>query len=315
MRILLTDTHSLLGHSAARLLLDKGLTVKAPADPALPPHPRLEPCDLDLEDPHQLTAQLQGCQAALYLVHRAPQDMAAALRQTRHLLQACHQAHVRRLLATFPATVLGTGPEPVDEQSDYLPGDTPSPWDDALWAMEAEVLAANSPRLPTTTLLTTALMGPEDPHLEGARLLLDLARGLLPLLPEASLALTDARDVARAHLEALHRGRPGQRYLLGAPATSLHEIATLVAQHRNQPAPPRTRLSPRDLPAALQRAAPLLRRAGARGQALEALLWQLQSLPAHTKHHKAQAELDYKPRHARVTLKDTLAWLDQQDLW
>src|SRR5207248_4919334 len=56
-------------------------------------------------------------------------------------------------------------------------------------------------------------------------------------LRSTGLNLVDVRDVARGHVLALERGRPGERYLLGGVDLTLREVFAAVADLAGRPRP------------------------------------------------------------------------------
>jgi len=56
-----------------------------------------------------------------------------------------------------------------------------------------------------------------------------VASGRYRAYPRIGVNLVDVRDVARGHVLALERGRPGERYLLGGVDLTLREVFTAVA--------------------------------------------------------------------------------------
>ncbi|MGI8468210.1 MAG: NAD-dependent epimerase/dehydratase family protein [Pyrinomonadaceae bacterium] len=60
------------------------------------------------------------------------------------------------------------------------------------------------------------LLGSGDERLSSTKLILDFMAKKLPITPSGGLNFVDARDAATAFLNALDKGRHGERYLLGA---------------------------------------------------------------------------------------------------
>jgi dihydroflavonol-4-reductase len=96
---------------------------------------------------------------------------------------------------------------------------------------ERAVLALNGPEFAAISAIPTLPIGPGDvSRTAPTRLLLDLARGRLPALLETSMNFIDVRDLARALIAALDRGRGGERYLLSGHDLRLSEVAAQVAK-------------------------------------------------------------------------------------
>jgi dihydroflavonol-4-reductase len=64
-----------------------------------------------------------------------------------------------------------------------------------------------------------------------------VASGRYRAYPQIGINLVDVRDVARGHVLALERGRPGERYLLGGVDLTLREVFAAVADLAGRPRP------------------------------------------------------------------------------
>jgi dihydroflavonol-4-reductase len=69
------------------------------------------------------------------------------------------------------------------------------------------------------------------------RMLLDFCRGKRHEYLDAELNLIDVRDVADGMMQAMERGRPGRRYLLGHENLSIREVFVLLARLTGLPEP------------------------------------------------------------------------------
>lgn len=68
------------------------------------------------------------------------------------------------------------------------------------------------------------LLGAGDDRLSSTKVVLDFMAKKLPTTPSGGLSFVDARDAANAFLNALDKGRHGERYLLGAANWSFKEF-------------------------------------------------------------------------------------------
>jgi nucleoside-diphosphate-sugar epimerase len=159
------------------------------------------------------------------------------------------------------------------------------------------------------------VLGPHDPHLsDTVRVIRDLLRGRLPVLPRGRLPLVDVRDVAALHAALLRPGRGARRYLLAGPAVPLVDLVALLGE-----------LTGRRLP---QTTAPewLLRPAGRLVDRVQRLLpvrlpFSAEAVAA-TLGTGADVEVDDAAtcrelaigrRDLRQTLADTVRWLAERD--
>jgi dihydroflavonol-4-reductase len=107
------------------------------------------------------------------------------------------------------------------------------------------------------------------------------------------------RDVAEAHLNAVERGRVGERYILSAHNLTLLDGLTLVARAA-EVRPPRLKLGPRLLDAII--AAGQFLPGGEIGHLRTMRFWQ----PLNNA--KAVRELGLTTRPMEETIRDALAW-------
>jgi dihydroflavonol-4-reductase len=265
----------------------------------------------DTDDLPSLRAAMRGCQAVFHCAgayphnpRRLAQDVDAAVRQMRRVLDAARAASVRRLVYTSSFTTIGPAGEAerlADERDPYVPGSSGDPYYEAKWAMEVEALAASGSDLATVALCPTAVFGPGDVHLSVSRPLVLAAQGRMPVSVDAPLGVIDVRDVAQAHVAAADRGQPGQRYVLNGHNLRLPELLAATATIAGA-RPPVVRLPPQ-LATTLAALAGRLPGVGGEVSYLRTMrLWQ----PLNNA--RAAAELGLSPRPLAETLADALAW-------
>jgi dihydroflavonol-4-reductase len=84
---------------------------------------------------------------------------------------------------------------------------------------------------PVVVTYPAGVLGPHDPHLsDTVRVIRDLLRGRLPVLPRGRLPLVDVREVAALHAAVLRPGRGARRYLLAGPAVEMVDLAALLGE-------------------------------------------------------------------------------------
>jgi dihydroflavonol-4-reductase len=104
---------------------------------------------------------------------------------------------------------------------------------------ERLVLAAAGDELETVVVNPTTPVGEGDakPTPTG-EMIAGVAQGRIRgYVATTGLNLVDVRDVARGHVLALERGRPGQRYLLGGVDLALADLFAAVARLAGRPRP------------------------------------------------------------------------------
>ena len=245
--VFLTGATGFIGSHVLRALLGAGYRVRALVreDPArLPASDGCTPVPGDLARPGTLVREMEGCR---YLVHVAslysfaprdrPRVWATNVRGCRGLLEAARIAGVERAVVTSSSATVGPASDgrPATEADRAAIHDGLSAYHASKAAEEQETLAA---RLPTVLVLPTAPVGPGDrkPTPTG-RMVLDFMRGRMFASVSGGMNLVAVEDVAHAHVLALERGRPGERYLIGGENLSFGQIWQLLADLTGRRAP------------------------------------------------------------------------------
>jgi dihydroflavonol-4-reductase len=318
-RALILGSTGCIGNNTVRAALATGWQVRAFHRPSSQTW-MLDGLDVehtlgDLDNPASLQKAMRGCDvvihsAAYYPLHSLDMDgsLRLATRQMRNVLDAVAETGVDRLVYTSSLTTLGTPGAPdrlADERDYYLPGSTGSAYFEAKWVMEAEAWRAIARGLPVVIVNPTAVFGPWDAKPATGEILLNVARGRLPVWLDLDVNIVDARDVGQGQISAAQRGRTGQRYILGGHNLPLREALTLATRIAGV-RPPRWRIS-----------VGLVRRLVTAGEALG----RLPGIPPLPLEHfktlsewralntdKARQELSLDPRPLAETIGDTLAW-------
>jgi dihydroflavonol-4-reductase len=162
------------------------------------------------------------------------QQVEFAEREIQNVLASALAAKVKHFVYTSTLTTIGH-PQPdenrlADERDFYLPGSLPkSAYYESKIAMEQIVLETVAQKFPAVVLNPTAVFGPGDVNLTLGGLLLAVARGkMIGWLP-GEINVVDVRDVAAAHLEAVEKGRVGERYIIGGHNYTVKEALTMAA--------------------------------------------------------------------------------------
>jgi dihydroflavonol-4-reductase len=238
-RVFLTGATGFVGSHVLRALLAAGYEVRALVRGPVPPFVDLSGAELvagDLERPGELVPALRGCAGLVHVAARysfAPAERAALRRVnvtgTAGVLEAARIAGVERAVVTSSSAALGRahGGRPATE-ADWEVSAGGSAYHRSKVEGERAALAA---QLPVVRVLPTAPVGPGDwrPTPTG-QLVLDFLRGRMVVRPPSGgLNLVPVEDVARGHVAALERGRPGGRYLLAGENLTLDAVWELLA--------------------------------------------------------------------------------------
>ena len=229
---------------------------------------------------------------------------------TRHVLAAARAHGYRRIVYTSSTATLTPSLDREVENEEGLLDLRRFHGDYKASKMMAEiaVLRECALGLPGMIVHPTAVIGPGDrrPTPSGG-IVLHFINGRMKVYADTVVNIVDVEDVARAHVLALERGEPGNRYILGGENSTLREVAVLLSGLTGIPAP---RLA---VPAGL------LGVAGRAGEWVadhitrrtpwvdrESTLHALRNRPVDSS--KAEKELRYVRRPMQVTLARAVHW-------
>jgi dihydroflavonol-4-reductase len=253
--VLVTGASGFIGSAVARQLATDGFSVRALVRPgsrrdhliAL----GIEVVDGGINEAAAVKAALASCR---YLVHVAAdyrlwardrrEIFAANVGGTRIVMEAARSAGVERIVYTSSVATVEPRPDgsPADESA-FMPERSASgAYQRSKIMAEALVREMVAQGLPAVIVNPATTIGPRDvrPTPTG-QIIIAAATGRIPVFVDTGLNLVHVDDVARGHVAALHRGRIGERYILGGEnvrfARMLADIAALAVRR-----PPRLRI-------------------------------------------------------------------------
>ena len=228
---------------------------------------------------------------------------------TRNVLALmCDLAIPKGVYTSTLAVFSDTQRKMVDETYRF-DGDHLSAYDRTKWEAHYEVAEPMMKAgLPLVIVQPGAVYGPGDTSMV-AETFTQFLKGRLPMIPkETAFCWAHVDDVARGHLLAMEKGRPGQSYIIAGPCHTIEETLEMAAKIAGKKAP-RIRVGP-----------PVLR-----GMAkLMSLVEKVLPLPpSYTSESlrvtagstylgdnaKARRELGYDPRPLEKGLRETLSHL------
>ena len=250
MKLLITGATGFVGSHVAQLAVDEGANVVclARATSNLSHLPQSAEVVLgDLRKPEGFAAALQGCDALIHVAadYRLwvpdPADMYKAnVEGTRELLRLAREAGVPRVVYTSSVATMGfkTDGTVVDEETPVSEADMIGHYKRSKWLAEREAIAAARAGQHVMILNPTTPIGSHDtkPTPTG-RILVDFLNKNFPAYVDTGLNLVDVREIARAHLVAVERGTPGERYILGGENLTLKQILDRLAAITGLPSP------------------------------------------------------------------------------
>ncbi len=320
--VLLTGASGFVGGAVLRALRARGYPVRAlvrdrrrldavPAGVAV--------VEGDLADADALRAAARGCGAVIhcaadYRLALEPRGAAAMIAAnvggTWQVAEAARRAGVRRLVHCSTVGVLAfTAAGRVLDETDVAPDPTrlPGPYKRSKWAAERVALAAAGGGLEVVAVLPSTPVGGGDrrPTPTGA-VIRDFCAGRLPATVATGLNWVDVEAVGRGHVDALERGRPGARYILGDRNLWLRECLAYVGRIAGRPAP-RWRV-PLALAYGVAGASELAARWSRRPPPVPLTAVRMAAHPMFVSAARARAELGWDPGDLDRALADAVAW-------
>jgi dihydroflavonol-4-reductase len=317
--VLVTGASGFIGSRVARLLCAEGRRLHC----LVRPSSRLDRIDVlpatffpgDLADSASLQKAAEGCEACIHLAGPSGWEAQAGadLEGTivggmARLLDALRRAGTRRLVHVSSAAAVDGTTEPrlLNEESPFTLAGSGLAYAVAKHRAERLALAAVADGLEVVVVNPAETYGPGDRDWITAGSIRDVLSSWPALVVRGGTSLAHVDDVAHGIVAALHRGRAGERYILGGENLMLAEIVATVLDLAGLRRPIVT------VPFPLLRAAVAASLAlGLKPPVEPALLfylprfWFLDS-------GKARRELGYAPRPARDTLQSVVRWITEQ---
>jgi dihydroflavonol-4-reductase len=247
MKVLVTGATGFVGSHVARQLADAGADLRLLVRPTSRKNNiaslRYEEVTGDLRDPESLVRAVAGCECVFHVaadyrlwVRDSREMYRCNVNGTAALLAAAEAAGVKRVVYTSSVATMGfkESATPVTEDDPVTLENMIGPYKRSKFM--AEQVALKSPI--TIVLNPTTPIGEQDikPTPTG-RIVVDFMNGDFPAYVDTGLNLVDIREVARAHVAALERGKPGERYILGGEDLTLKQILDKLSTITGRPAP------------------------------------------------------------------------------
>jgi len=251
VKAFITGATGFLGTHVARVLAEQGaglrLLVRPTSNLKNLEGLHAETAMGDLRDAASLEKAMSGCEVAFHVAadYRLwVQDPAEMYRSnvegTRAILEAARKNGVRSVVYTSSVATIGfTGNgHPADEDSPVALADMIGHYKRSKFMAEQVALEAGRAGMRVVTVNPTTPVGEQDikPTPTG-RIVVDFLKGKFPAYVETGLNLVDVRECALGHVEALERGKSGQRYILGGENLTLKQILDKLGAISGVPSP------------------------------------------------------------------------------
>jgi dihydroflavonol-4-reductase len=201
----------------------------------------------DLRNPDTFRSALGDCDVLVHVAAdyrlwvRDPQAMYAAnVDGTRNLLALAREVGVTKAVYTSSVATMGFREDGtiVDENTPVSLDDMIGHYKRSKYLAEQEAIAAAHDGQHVIVLNPTTPIGANDikPTPTG-QIVVDFLNRKFPAYVDTGLNLVDVDEVARTHVAAVERGRPGERYILGGENLSLKQILDKMSAITGLPSP------------------------------------------------------------------------------
>ena len=322
VKVLVTGATGFVGSAVARLVLARGHAVRALAraggDRRNLAGLDVEIAEGDLNNRASLDRAAKGCQALFHVAadYRlwAPNPREIIdnnLRGTRDVVLAAAEAGAKRMVYTSSVAVLGKvkSGESSDEETPVTVGDMIGAYKTSKFLAEKEVdrLIAEH-RLDCVIVNPSTPIGPRDikPTPTG-RMVVETARGRMPVIVDTGLNIVHVDDVAEGHMLAFDKGKAGRRYVLAGENMTLRQITEIISKFAGRK-PPRISM-PQDVLMPFAHIAEWWANHVSGKEPMTTVDGINQSRrKMYFKSDRAIKELGYKPRPAIDALRDAVEW-------
>jgi dihydroflavonol-4-reductase len=326
MKVLVTGATGFVGAAVARALLKEDWQVRVLTRAGSDRSNLLDlPVDVavgDLNASTSLDRALEDCRALFHVAAdyrlgvRDPQQLYETnVEGTRRILTAARSAGVERIVYTSSVATLGIPKDgsPGDEQAPVALTDMIGHYKRSKFLAEQLVLELAKGGLPVVIVNPSTPIGPGDvkPTPTG-RTILDAACGRMPAYVDTGLNVVHVDDVAAGHLLAFHRGRIGERYVLGGQDMTLKQILDEVCRLVGRKSP-RVRLPHAAVLPIAYIADGFTRVFGGSSRITVEAVRMSRKLMFFSS-AKAQRELGYAWRPPQTALADAVRWFAQRGL-
>jgi nucleoside-diphosphate-sugar epimerase/phytoene/squalene synthetase len=161
---------------------------------------------------------------------------------TANILRAAGETGVKRTVVTGSLSAVGydlDDPSKIsDESQPFYPFTEHLPYGRTKSLVEHEVLKACVEGVDALVATSCAVLGPWDykPSRMG-RTLLDFAHGKLRGYPPGGFDFVNVKDLVAGHIQAMERGRTGQRYILSTQFATVDELMDIFEEATGRPRP------------------------------------------------------------------------------
>jgi dihydroflavonol-4-reductase len=242
MNVLVTGGTGFLGSNLVAHLAGRGHTVRVLKRPAsssslLDDFP-IEVAPGDVTDLESLIAAARGVEGIYHVAaevsywrRRREAMYRVNVGGTRNVIEAAVRSGVRRVIHTSSIATIGYHEDgkPIDENTPWNWGPAGIDYFETKHRAEAEAMKGVARGVEVVAVNPALIFGPRDATWNAGRVFkMARARGM-QMFPEGAAAMCDADDVCAAHIEAMTRGRSGERYILAGETVRYIDMFRMAA--------------------------------------------------------------------------------------
>ena len=228
---------------------------------------------------------------------------------TRCVARAALARCAKRFIHTSSIAAFGHHEERIDESAVSNAADSSINYVRTKHMAELEVETVIDGGLNATFLNPAHIIGRYDDN-NWSRLFTLVKNRKLPAIPPGRGSFCDVREVARAHITAVDRGRTGDRYLLGGADATFREMINIIAELTGTRPPTRT------APPFLLKTVAFFQEVGAMFTGREPEMTRegatIVSETVLCDSSKAERALGYRPVPLREMLEDCYRWMKSE---
>ena len=281
---------------------------------------------VNILSPGDVARSARGCDGAFFVAGKVSRDVADAdlmhrihVLGTRHALAELKAEKIPRVvyLSTSGTIAVGTDPKRAYDEQAPTPTELVARWPyyrTKLYA-EREAKLLNEPGVfDVITVNPSLLLGPGDLRESSTADIRRFLASEIPATPAGGISFVDVRDVAKTLLLAFEKGEAGERYLLSAKNVTCVAFFELLERLSGVPAPRLKMPSHRGLAIGANKLFnKALRTFGGEPSVDEASV-EMSQYFWYCDSGLAIKELGFSPRDPSVTLRDTIADMEDREV-
>ncbi len=242
MKILVTGASGFLGTNIVRECLRRGHVVRAfsleGSNVSYIEEKGVELVFGDVADPAAVGAAMKGMGAVIHAAgdtsfwkKKFVSQRRTNVEGVRTVMEAALANKVKRVVHTSTVDALGYNPDGLADEtwSEYNYGGMGYNYADTKREGERLALSYVDRGLAVIVINPGSMIGPYDHTLQFGRLFMDLRDGKVPAVLPGGAPWAHVTEVAKAHVAALTKGKPGERYICGGINESYRSVFAIIS--------------------------------------------------------------------------------------